>query len=87
MLAAPSVPSVVTFGLCYPGCADLTTSRVQTSRFCHNAGRAGSASRQQERMNSTASNRSRAATVLTDIQFWVPVLVLLGGLLLLKFLH
>lgn len=38
-------------------------------------------------MNTTSSNRSRAATVLTDIHFWVPALVLLGGLLLLKFLH
>lgn len=38
-------------------------------------------------MNTTSSNRSRSVTVLTDIHFWVPALVLLGGLLLLKFLH
>jgi len=25
--------------------------------------------------------------ILTDVHFWVPALVLLGGLLLLKFLH
>jgi hypothetical protein len=38
-------------------------------------------------MNRLASNRNRAAAVLTDIHFWVPALVLLGGLLLLKFLR
>lgn len=62
--------------------ADRTASRVQTPRFCHNA-----AASPKERMNPTAPNRSRAAKVLTDIHFWVPALVLLGGLLLLKFLH
>jgi hypothetical protein len=31
--------------------------------------------------------RPRFASVLTDIQFWVPLAVLLGGLLLLKSIH
>jgi hypothetical protein len=31
--------------------------------------------------------QSRAARVLTDIHFWVPVGVLLAGLLLLRFIH
>jgi len=31
--------------------------------------------------------QSRAMRVLTDIQFWVPVAVLIGGLLLLHSLH
>ena len=31
--------------------------------------------------------RSRTANVLRDIHFWVPVAVLIGGLLLLKFIH
>ncbi len=31
--------------------------------------------------------RSRTASILTDVHFWVPAAVLLGGLLLLKFLH
>jgi hypothetical protein len=35
----------------------------------------------------TESARSRAASIFTDIHFWVPALVLLGGLLVLKFLH
>ena len=30
-----------------------------------------------------ASSRKRAMSVLTDIQFWVPLAVLIGGLLLL----
>lgn len=30
---------------------------------------------------------SRAISVLKDIHFWVPVAVLIGGLLLLKFIH
>jgi hypothetical protein len=38
-------------------------------------------------MSIQASSRSRAASILTDIHFWVPAVVLLGGLLLLKFLH
>jgi hypothetical protein len=33
-------------------------------------------------------SRSQSVTaVLTDVQFWVPALVLLGGILLLVFLH
>jgi lipopolysaccharide export LptBFGC system permease protein LptF len=31
--------------------------------------------------------RSRTMSVLTDIQFWVPLAVLVGGLLLLHSLH
>ena len=30
---------------------------------------------------------SRLSSVLTDIHFWVPVAVLLAGLLLLSFMH
>jgi hypothetical protein len=41
-------------------------------------------------MPDDATNRathSRVENVLTDIHFWVPVAVLIGGLLLLKFIH
>jgi hypothetical protein len=31
--------------------------------------------------------RSRWASVVTDIHFWVPVAVLIGGLILLKSIH
>jgi hypothetical protein len=31
--------------------------------------------------------RSRITIVLTDIHFWVPVAVLIGGLLLLRIIH
>lgn len=31
-------------------------------------------------------NMSRVASILTDIHFWVPVAVLMGGLLLLHFI-
>jgi hypothetical protein len=31
--------------------------------------------------------RSRLTLVLTDVHFWVPVAVLVGGLLLLEFIH
>jgi hypothetical protein len=31
--------------------------------------------------------RSWVTIVLTDIHFWVPVAVLIGGLLLLRFIH
>ena len=31
--------------------------------------------------------RNRLECVLTDVHFWVPVLVLLGGLLLLRFVR
>jgi hypothetical protein len=31
--------------------------------------------------------RSRAASIFTDIHFWIPAAVLLGGLLLLKLIH
>jgi hypothetical protein len=39
----------------------------------------------EDGQNSQASRRIRS--VLTDFQFWVPVTVLLGGLLLLHSLH
>ena len=32
-------------------------------------------------------HRTTRASVLTDIHFWVPVVVLMGGLLLLGFIH
>ncbi len=32
-------------------------------------------------------NTTRLASILTDIHFWVPVAVLLGGLLLLRFIR
>jgi hypothetical protein len=35
----------------------------------------------------TDQAQRRMATVLTDIHFWVPVIVLIGGLLLLRFIH
>jgi len=38
-------------------------------------------------MKSDQLVRSRAATIVTDIHFWVPTVVLLAGLLLLRFLH
>jgi hypothetical protein len=31
--------------------------------------------------------RGRMASILTDIHFWVPAVVLLAGLLLLRFIH
>jgi hypothetical protein len=31
--------------------------------------------------------RSRATNIFTDVHFWVPAAVLLGGLLLLRFIH
>jgi hypothetical protein len=37
-------------------------------------------------MSHTEPNRSRLASILSDVHFWVPAVVLLGGLLLLKFL-
>jgi hypothetical protein len=33
------------------------------------------------------SPRSRLSLVLSDVQFWVPVAVLLGGLLVLRWVH
>ncbi len=41
-------------------------------------------------MNATESNTSTRgwwASILTDIHFWVPVAVLMGGLLLLHFIR
>ena len=32
-------------------------------------------------------SRSRLANIITDIHFWVPVAVLIAGLLLLKSIH
>jgi len=38
-------------------------------------------------MTQIANKRSRWAEILTDIHFWVPVGILLGGLLLLRMFH
>jgi hypothetical protein len=35
----------------------------------------------------TDQTRNRMAIVFTDIHFWVPIAVLVGGLLLLRFIH
>jgi len=35
----------------------------------------------------TDQTRNWVVIVLTDIHFWVPVAVLIGGLLLLRFIH
>jgi hypothetical protein len=40
-----------------------------------------------ERSSTVKPMRSRTANIFTDIQFWVPVVVLLCGLLLLRFIH
>ncbi len=40
-----------------------------------------------QRNQKTDVNRSWMASVLTDIHFWVPVAVLMGGLLLLRFIR
>jgi len=37
--------------------------------------------------NEIASRQSMLASILTDIHFWVPVAVLIGGLVLLTFLR
>jgi len=39
------------------------------------------------RMSRSEIRRSRAVSILGDVHFWVPTIVLLGGLLLLRFLH
>jgi len=40
-----------------------------------------------EQNQKTDLTRSWVATVLTDIHFWVPVGVLIGGLILLRFIR
>jgi hypothetical protein len=40
-----------------------------------------------QRNDPSEERRSRLANVITDIQFWVPVVVLIGGLLLLAAIH
>ncbi len=40
-----------------------------------------------ERSRTVKPMRSRTASIFTDIHFWVPAVVLLGGLLLLRFIH
>lgn len=40
-----------------------------------------------ERSSTDRPTRSRAASIFTDIHFWVPAAVLLAGLLLLRFIH
>ena len=37
--------------------------------------------------SSTSSGRGRVASVFTDVQFWVPVAVLLAGLFLLEWIR
>ncbi len=37
--------------------------------------------------NETAPRQGTLASILTDIHFWVPVAVLIGGLVLLAFLR
>jgi hypothetical protein len=39
------------------------------------------------RSSTNQPNTSRLASILTDIHFWVPVAVLMGGLLLLRFIR
>ena len=38
-------------------------------------------------MTQASATRSRLAAVVTDIHFWVPVVVLICGLLLLRMFH
>jgi hypothetical protein len=38
-------------------------------------------------ISSDGPTRGRVANIFTDIHFWVPAAVLLGGLLLLRFIH
>jgi hypothetical protein len=40
-----------------------------------------------KRNDTTNATSSRLTNVLADIHFWVPVAVLLAGLLLLSFMH
>jgi len=40
-----------------------------------------------ETTDNQKANSSRLGSVLTDVHFWVPVAVLLFGLLLLSFMH
>jgi len=40
-----------------------------------------------ERISTDKPTRSRAISIFTDIHFWVPAAVLLGGLFLLRFIH
>jgi hypothetical protein len=40
-----------------------------------------------ERMGNADRPRRWITNVLTDIHFWVPVVVLMGGLLLLRLIH
>jgi hypothetical protein len=39
------------------------------------------------RFSTNQPKTSRLASILTDIHFWVPVAVLMGGLLLLRFIR
>jgi hypothetical protein len=40
-----------------------------------------------EQTDKTVVTRNWMTSVFTDVHFWVPVAVLIGGLLLLKFIH
>jgi hypothetical protein len=39
------------------------------------------------RSSTNPPNTSRLASILTDVHFWAPVAVLMGGLLLLRFVR
>ncbi|HKV64480.1 MAG TPA: hypothetical protein VJO16_21420 [Candidatus Acidoferrum sp.] len=39
------------------------------------------------RSSENQTSATRLASILTDIHFWVPVAVLMGGLLLLRFIR
>ncbi|HEY2351321.1 MAG TPA: hypothetical protein VGH83_02340 [Candidatus Acidoferrum sp.] len=39
------------------------------------------------RIDEAPQPRARLKSVLTDVQFWVPLAVLIGGLLLLRSIH
>jgi hypothetical protein len=39
------------------------------------------------RSSANQPNPTRFASILTDVHFWVPVAVLMGGLLLLRFIR
>jgi hypothetical protein len=39
------------------------------------------------RSSTNQPNANRLASIFTDIHFWVPVAVLMGGLLLLRFIR
>jgi hypothetical protein len=40
-----------------------------------------------ERMSTGEPRRGRVGSIFTDIHFWVPAVVLIGGLLMLRIIH